>query len=127
MAAATRSPYQHILWFFGHPEVYNHRAGFRHHQPCDLDFSRKPIFGYLPMVYAMIAIGRSASSCGRTMYTVGLSATQQSYFMLATMVIAVTTGIKVFSWIATMWGGSVEFKTPMLWAMGFCSCSPSAA
>jgi cytochrome c oxidase subunit 1 len=83
-------------------------------------FSRKPIFGYLPMVYAMIAIGVLGFVVwAHHMYTVGLSTTQQAYFMLATMVIAVPTGIKIFSWIATMWGGSIEFKTPMLFALGF--------
>jgi cytochrome c oxidase subunit 1 len=83
-------------------------------------FSRKPIFGYLPMVYAMVAIGVLGFVVwAHHMYTVGMSLTQQSYFMLATMVIAVPTGVKIFSWIATMWGGSIEFKTPMLFAVGF--------
>jgi cytochrome c oxidase subunit 1 len=83
-------------------------------------FSRKPIFGYLPMVYAMVAIGVLGFVVwAHHMYTSGMSLTQQSYFMLATMVIAVPTGIKIFSWIATMWGGSIEFKTPMLFAIGF--------
>jgi cytochrome c oxidase subunit I len=113
--------YQHILWFFGHPEVYIVIVpGFGIVSHVISTFSRKPIFGYLPMVYAMISIGALGFVVwAHHMYTVGLSATQQSYFMLATMVIAVPTGIKIFSWIATMWGGSVEFKTPMLWAMGF--------
>ena len=72
------------------------------------------------MVYAMVAIGALGFVVwAHHMYTVGMSLTQQSYFMLATMVIAVPTGIKIFSWIATMWGGSVELKTPMLWAFGF--------
>ena len=113
--------YQHILWFFGHPEVYIIIVpGFGIVSHVISTFSRKPIFGYLPMVYAMIAIAALGFVVwAHHMYTVGLSLTQQSYFMLATMVIAVPTGVKIFSWIATMWGGSVEFKTPMLWALGF--------
>jgi cytochrome c oxidase subunit 1 len=113
--------YQHILWFFGHPEVYIViLPGFGIISQVIATFSRKPIFGYLPMVYAMVAIGVLGFVVwAHHMYTSGMSLTQQSYFMLATMVIAVPTGIKIFSWIATMWGGSLSFETPMLFAIGF--------
>ncbi len=113
--------YQHILWFFGHPEVYIViLPGFGIISHVIATFARKPVFGYLPMVWALIGIGALGFVVwAHHMYTVGLSLTQQSYFMLATMVIAVPTGIKIFSWIATMWKGSVEFATPMLWAFGF--------
>lgn len=111
--------YQHLFWFFGHPEVYVIALPFfgiiSEVIPV---FSRKPIFGYKTLIYATIAIGGlSMTVWAHHMYVTG--SVLLPFFALLTMMIAVPTGVKIFNWIGTMWRGSITFDTPMLWAIGF--------
>src|SRR5450755_4447694 len=113
--------FQHIFWFFGHPEVYIMiLPAFGIVSTIIPAFSRKPLFGYASMVYATSSIAiLSFLVWAHHMFTVGMPAAGQIFFMYMTMLIAVPTGVKVFNWVATMWKGSMTFETPMLFAIGF--------
>jgi cytochrome c oxidase subunit 1 len=113
--------FQHVFWFFGHPEVYIMiLPAFGIVSTVIPAFARKPLFGYASMVYATASIAiLSFLVWAHHMFTVGMPAAGQLFFMYVTMLIAVPTGVKVFNWLATMWKGSMTFETPMLFAIGF--------
>jgi len=113
--------FQHIFWFFGHPEVYILiLPAFGIVSQIVPTFARKPLFGYSSMVYATASIAfLSFIVWAHHMFTVGMPLTGELFFMYATMLIAVPTGVKVFNWVSTMWKGAMTFETPMLFALGF--------
>ena len=122
-AAAGGDPvmYQHVFWFFGHPEVYIMiLPAFGIISEIVPTFSRKPLFGYKAMVYAIACIAfLSFIVWSHHMFTVGLPLGAEVFFMFSTMLIAVPTGVKIFNWVTTMWRGSLSFEVPMLWAIAF--------
>ena len=113
--------FQHIFWFFGHPEVYIIiLPAFGIISQIIPTFSRKPLFGHDAMVYATASIAfLSFVVWAHHMFTVGMPLAGQLFFMLSTMLIAIPTGVKIFNWTATMWQGSLSFETPMLFAIAF--------
>src|SRR3984893_7213224 len=120
-AGGSATIWMHFFWIFGHPEVYVlGLPAFPFPSEIIPVFSLKPIFGYSVMVGTTVAIGFiSMSVCAHHMFTVGMSFAANTFFVISTMAIAVPTGIKIFNWLATMWGGKIEFKTPMLFCIAF--------
>jgi cytochrome c oxidase subunit 1 len=113
--------FQHVFWFFGHPEVYIMiLPAFGIVSHIVPTFARKPLFGYRSMIYAVVSIALlSFIVWAHHMFTVGMPLAGELFFMYSTILIAVPTGVKVFNWVATMWRGSLSFETPMLWALAF--------